>query len=361
MITISLCLIVKNEEEVLERCLDSAAHLADEVILLDTGSDDGTKAIAAGYSCRIYDFPWIDDFAAARNKAFSYATGDYIFWLDADDVLTPEDQQKFRKLKETLAKDVDVVTMPYHLAFDEYGNVSFSLRRNRLVKRSRHFQWRGRVHEYLEVSGTIIHSDVAVVHKSKHNGEGAPSDRNLRIYRTMIKDGQNFTPRDLYYYGNELVDHKLYQEAIPVYEKFLQDNQGWVEDNIACCGKMADCYYNLGQKEKAVACVLRAFAFDTPRPEFCCRLGYHFLETGNYLAAVFWYTLATRAKPGDNFLAFTNQAAYTWLPHLQLCVCYSKLGAYRLAYLHNEAARHFRPEDPIMLSNKTFLEQMLSV
>ena len=71
MVSISLCMIVKNEEQVLARCLDSVRGLMDEIIIVDTGSTDQTKAIAAKYTDKIYDFEWISDFAAARNFAFS--------------------------------------------------------------------------------------------------------------------------------------------------------------------------------------------------------------------------------------------------------------------------------------------------
>ena len=76
MVTISLCMIVKNEETVLSRCLDSIASLVDEIIIVDTGSTDKTKSIAAKYTTHIYSFSWIDDFSAARNYSFSKATMD---------------------------------------------------------------------------------------------------------------------------------------------------------------------------------------------------------------------------------------------------------------------------------------------
>ena len=70
-------MIVKNESKVLRRCLDSVAHLMDEIIIVDTGSTDNTKKIALEYTDKVYDFEWINDFSAARNFAFSKATKDY--------------------------------------------------------------------------------------------------------------------------------------------------------------------------------------------------------------------------------------------------------------------------------------------
>ena len=99
MITISLCMIVKNEESVLERCLDSVADLVDEIIIVDTGSTDRTKEIATRYTDKIYDFKWIDDFSAARNFSFSKATMDYIYVADADEVIDDENSKKFKILK----------------------------------------------------------------------------------------------------------------------------------------------------------------------------------------------------------------------------------------------------------------------
>ena len=96
MITISLCMIVKNEEKILERCLDSVADLVDEIVIADTGSTDATKEIARRYTEKVYDFPWIDDFSAARNFVFSKATQEYIYSADADEVLSEEKRHCFR-------------------------------------------------------------------------------------------------------------------------------------------------------------------------------------------------------------------------------------------------------------------------
>ena len=113
MISISVCMIVKDEEEVLARCLNSLAGIADEIIIVDTGSGDATKQIAAAYTERIYDFAWVDDFSAARNYSFSKATMEYIYVADADEVIEEGERQKFLKLKRELDRRVEIVQMLY--------------------------------------------------------------------------------------------------------------------------------------------------------------------------------------------------------------------------------------------------------
>lgn len=144
----------ENEEAVIGRCLDSIRGIADEINIVDTGSVDQTKDIVSRYTDRIFDFEWIDDFAAARNFSFQQATADYILWLDADDVFTEKDQKLLLDLKRTLDPQIDAVSMKYHLAFDEENNVTSSLRRYRLVKREKGFKWIGAVHEYLKYTET---------------------------------------------------------------------------------------------------------------------------------------------------------------------------------------------------------------
>ncbi|MGA1869736.1 MAG: glycosyltransferase [bacterium] len=95
---ISLCVIVKNEENNLARCLRSVKPVVDEIIVVDTGSTDKTKAIAEVFGVKVYDFEWSDDFSQARNHALSNAHGKWIFILDADEVISPQDYDKLRKI-----------------------------------------------------------------------------------------------------------------------------------------------------------------------------------------------------------------------------------------------------------------------
>lgn len=356
-ISISLCMIVKDEESNIGRCLDSVHEIVDEINIVDTGSTDRTKEIVQKYTNHIFDFAWCDDFASARNFAFSQATMDYILWLDADDEILEHDREELLSLKQTLDPVIDAVNMPYHLVLDKQGKAICSLRRNRLVRHSMNFQWIGLVHEYLEVSGKILISDCTITHR----GEQDEPDRNLRIYENRLARGESFSPRDLYYFANELTDHRMYNRAIEYYLKFLVTGKGWVEDNISACGRLSDCFGILHEQENMLRYCFKSFEYDNPRAEFCCRLGYHFLQSDVLNQAVFWYKLATELEEPKDSWGQINHDCWTWLPHLQLCVCYDKLGKYELAYKHNEMARKYRPEDAHIIHNKKYLEGVLGL
>ena len=95
--TISLCMIVKNEEPFLEKCLNSVKNLVHEIIIVDTGSTDKTKEIARKFTDKVFDFVWCDNFSAARNESLKHATGDWILVLDADEVIAEHDFDLIKK------------------------------------------------------------------------------------------------------------------------------------------------------------------------------------------------------------------------------------------------------------------------
>jgi len=101
-VTVSLCMIVKNEAERLGDCLRDVRAAVDEMIVVDTGSEDATQTVATGLGAKVFDFPWCNDFSAARNASLQHATGDYVLWLDADDRLDADEADKLRRLKARL-------------------------------------------------------------------------------------------------------------------------------------------------------------------------------------------------------------------------------------------------------------------
>lgn len=340
MVTISLCMIVKNEEDVLERCLESVKDLVDEIVIVDTGSVDRTKGIASRFTERVFEIPWKEDFAWARNFSFSQAQMDYCLWMDADDVMTEENREKFRILKEQMNQDTDVVMMKYATGFDAAGKAIFSYYRERLLKRKRNFQWKGRIHEAIEACGKIVYSDVEIQHRKVKPGD---SDRNLRIYETMIQEGEKLDARGQFYYGRELYYHRRWEDAAEVLEHFLKEPGGWKENRIEACLNLAECYDAAGKREKVLISLLRSLEFDVPRAEICCRIGDYFKGEKRWKEAIFWYSKALEMEKNLQSGAFVREECYDYLPHINLCICYDRIGDHDRAFLHHKKARKLRP------------------
>ncbi|WP_218080251.1 glycosyltransferase [Anthocerotibacter panamensis] len=96
--TISLCMIVRDEEELLSRCLKSVQGIVHEIIIVDTGSKDNTVQIAHSFGAKVFNYTWCNDFAAARNFSISHASSEWILVLDADEMLTPKSQKSIQKI-----------------------------------------------------------------------------------------------------------------------------------------------------------------------------------------------------------------------------------------------------------------------
>ena len=108
---LSACVIVKNEEKNLPQWLSSMAQLADEMIVVDTGSEDNTKSLAHQAGAKVFDFTWIDDFAAAKNYAIEQASGNWILFLDADEYFAPESVGRVREVIRKRGKNNRVAVL----------------------------------------------------------------------------------------------------------------------------------------------------------------------------------------------------------------------------------------------------------
>ena len=354
MATISLCMIVRDEAPVLARCLDCVKSVMDEIIIIDTGSQDTTKQIASQYTDKIYDFVWNDHFAEARNFAFSKASCEYQMWLDADDVITPENQKKLFGLKQNLS--ADVVMMPYHVAFDADQNPVYTYYRERILKRSLNFQWQGAVHEAITPSGTILYSDIAIEHRKLYSND---PDRNLRIFEKLLSEHQILSARDLFYYANELYYHKKYEKAIKNYLDFLHHPDAWKDNLIDACQKLSACYLAQHDTESALRILFHSFLYDRPRAEICCDIGKIFMNQKNYQTAVFWYQSALEAPFPDENGGFSVPDCHDYIPYMQLCVCYDRMGNISKARSYNNRAGRIKPNDAGFLYNQNYFREIL--
>jgi tetratricopeptide (TPR) repeat protein len=192
---VSLCMIVKDEEHSLPACLTTAADLVDEVVVVDTGSTDHTRAVALNFGAQVFDFPWVDDFAAARNESLRRASGDWIFWIDADDRIDDDNRRRLRALFACLTDDNIGYVMTY-LALREMGQDRNSVADHvKLFRNHPDIRWQYRVHEQIlpaiERQGGTAHRTEVVIH---HLGYQNPDvvwcklERNLRLLRLQYVD-----------------------------------------------------------------------------------------------------------------------------------------------------------------------------
>ncbi|SFS90122.1 Glycosyl transferase family 2 [Marininema halotolerans] len=350
-------MIVRDEEAVLERCLESVKGFPDEIIIVDTGSKDRTKEIARRWTDQVYDFTWIDDFSAARNFSFSKATMDFICWLDADDVVSEANRLQLIDFKARLQPEVDGVVMDYHTAFDQYGNVTISVRRVRIVNRHSHYRWMGVVHENLwmikgKANPHVIESDIVIEHRSSRK---EPTKRNLDIYEKHLAKGNKLTSQDLFHYAMELKVDQQYEKAIDYYHQFLE-REGSISDQLLAFNHLSVCYHMLGDTDKELELTLRSFTVDTPRPEFCCRLAEFFLKKKQVTQAIFWYELAMKAPVSPHCTFSYSDSFRTWLPHKQLAICHRVLGNKEQAFDHCNKALSYRPDDVDMIQLDQWLK-----
>ena len=149
--SISLCMIVRNEEGNLPECLAGMKGLVDEIVVVDTGSTDRTREVAAGLGAKVYDFPWVDDFAAARNESRRHATGQWIFWLDADDRIDDVNRRQLVSLFEQLSEQ-DLARDVAYLMWCRWASAdgeAAGMSHARLFPNASALAWKGRIHESL--------------------------------------------------------------------------------------------------------------------------------------------------------------------------------------------------------------------
>lgn len=354
---LSLCMIVRDEEARLGRCLESVKDAVDEIVILDTGSTDGTKAVARRYTDRVYDYAWKDDFADARNTSFSYASKPFILWLDADDVLDPGEAEKLRALKPRLDERVDAVMLPYHYAYGPDGRPSLVFERERIVRRAAGFAFSGVVHEAMAVGGNVLHEDIAVRHTGQH-GERS-NRRNLSIYEAWLARGRSLSARDWYYYARELKSAGETERAEAAFAAFLEMD-GWSVNRQDALLMRGECLMQLGHGQEAKRSFFAAMEHGAPRAEALCALGACFLAEEDLRAAAHWYRAALLCEPPQASCAFTFPDAYGYIPLMQLCVILSRLGKDVEASKMNEQALLLRPGDPAAMSNRAYFSANLA-
>ena len=331
MATISLCMIVKNESAVLARCLDSIADLMDEIIIVDTGSTDNTKEIAAQYTSRIYDFKWTSDFSAARNFSFSKATMEYIYTADADEILDDANRERFLRLKDALLPEIEIVQMKYVTqgTFDTVLNAKKEYR-PKLFRRLRTFTWIDPIHETVRLTPVTFDSDVEILHcpQSLH------SKRDFSIFIKAFEHDGQFSPKIRTMYAKELLktgDKKDFTDAKPIF-KLIFDNDPADDARKEAACVLARIYRMEDNKNEFFKLTMKDM-LTTPCAEICYELGTYFVGQRDYAEAVLWFYNA--AYETESILDIHTSGD---LPLLGLVECYETLLAGEEAKIPSDTA-----------------------
>ncbi len=257
MATLSVCMIVKNEERFIKGCLDSIQAVADQIVVVDTGSSDRTADIARSFGAEIYHHAWSDDFAAARNASIQYASGDWILWLDADERLMSASVTPLKRALRQESKAVAyIVNINNHMRSGNYRKISSA---HRLFTNVKGIRFDGRIHEQIADSISRLHgeerpSDIWLEHLGyglEEEAQKRKNSRNERLLLRMVSENPD------YGYGHfTLAQHysltqrpqKALQHYQAAYERKGQFSKAM---QASLLNTMAEAHLMLGQYEQA--------------------------------------------------------------------------------------------------------------
>lgn len=342
--TMSLAMIAKDCADGLDKILTQAAKHFDEIVVVDTESTDGgaTVAVAQKHGAKVLTykrpdgFPWVDDFSAARNMSFDACTSEFVCWLDSDDSVVGFD--RLRDCIQQACVDgkarADAVFIRYDYAFDEYGNCTTQLWRERVVRRGM-FRWTAPLHEVLLPIGgrrfeTAKLTGLGVPFVS-HKGYVGPDSaereqsrltRNLAILERYEQTHGPLEIRMVLYRGNHLLGVGKHEEALACYERYIKES-GWPEEVYIALLNMGRCYKGLAAKateEEAPFLLLKALScykdacFSIPdHYEAHANLADTYLILGDNDKAIFHSRQALEVK-SSRFVPVENPATRDVLP-----------------------------------------------
>lgn len=281
---ISLCMIVRNEEDTIAHCLQSAIELVDEIIVVDTGSTDRTMEICRVYGAKIHRFHWENDFSAARNESLVHASREWILVLDADDELPKDSHTQIRKLIDGEGHDAfffitrNLVGDPQHPTILNYAQL-------RLFRNHINFRYQGAIHELIPKVPSVkfqVAPTIFVLHRGYLDTmvkNHKKVERNLSILNTELT--RKPTDASLHYYiGNEFLRDGKLTDATHHYEQAMTllrtaDREQWLPDLPS---KYAYALWQMGQIELAIAVVQQAIARSPEYTDLWFLLGSLYLD-----------------------------------------------------------------------------------
>lgn len=346
--TLSLCMIVKDEQDTLARILAKAKRFCDEIIIVDTGSLDDTVKIAREFTDKIYEIPF-EDFSSSRNYSLRKATCDYVMWLDADDDIEEKNISELIALKERL-EGIDMVMLPYETAFDEDGNSVFSYYRERIFKNKKGFFFEGKVHEAIALRGNVVYENIAIRHRKT---KARLPLRNLNIYQKTMAEGELLGTRELFYLANEFYQNNMPVQALATYREFQKRKDFIAVNLIQSFVNVSNILVEEEKYSEAFEEICRSFAFALPTPTVYCQAGYVLHKWKKYKLSNYFYSLATTVKETDP-LAFYDSDYDGYVPYVQMGLNSYLSGDIDKAIEYTSKALEIKPYGKTALDNNAF-------
>jgi glycosyltransferase involved in cell wall biosynthesis len=323
---ISACMMVRDEEKLLARCLKSFHSAYDELCIVDTGSKDRTQEIAREHGANVRAFDAcngadgkIRDFSIARNAAIEMAKGDWILWMDADDVLKTGGAERFRR----------------HASRSKQGGIQVTIRwgrdswlQTRLFKNVPANRFIGRIHEYPSVHGGLgTDREIVIDHLPDKTGKESSGDRNLRMLELEVKEDPS-NLRALFYFGNALRIARRSDEAILRYTQYLSLGGNFHCEKYMAAHYVAVCHFNKADWMESIHASYQALRIDPRYAETHCLIADCYGELGDYAYAKQWYLSALACgKPPPDASLFVDLDKYESYPKSGLRICDEKLAA----------------------------------
>ena len=365
--TLSFSIICKNEEAVIALALDSIKEVADEIVILDTGSTDKTKEIAKKYTDKVYDWVCPGDwsFAKARNEAKKYCTCDWVCIIDCDEVLDENSKGPIKKMINEVSENIDEILCKVTVPDAQRPNIpALNHLCHRLHRNKESIMWAGEGHNFLKTDSSrrVVCYSINFIHNRKNKPKERNEERNIqrfehltKVLKEGIKENPN-NPRNYFYIANTYRDYKHYKEAVTYYKAYLKRTR-WVEEKYQAIIYLAQCLLQLDKIDEAFNILLLALEVDSGRCEAEYLLGQIAEGRKLYNQAKFWYEAAI--KPIPNRALFIEGRYYTYGPVDKLSLVYWKLGKKEGALKYVKKALEYVPTDKRFQKNVEVIEKSL--
>lgn len=358
---ISLCMIVRNEEKTLSRCLESVKFLVDEIVIVDTGSTDKTVEVAEGYGAKILHKAWTDNFAEARNYAIKHATSDWILQLDADEELVRSSASELIEIVKN--KSIDGVHCIIQ-SIESNSPHSSQFYNLRLFRKKPQIYYEGIVHETPIICGKTVFSGIRITHHASVAGDYTSAEKLERYKASLIKQLEN-NPDDLrshYYLAKTYYDQHLYDSSISEGNEVLRlitNGAPLTEAGIKTFALLTCALWQKGDFLEAEKMCLQALKIEPDYADAPFLLGALHFAQGRYDDAIInikrFFQIKDRLEMEPNYVQKTartfdshylsvHSMTSTHQAHFILGTIYEKQGRYAEAIVELKKAVELEPQ-----------------